>query len=109
MNDTSVAPVPGADLDHPLSLPGMALESRHRKLFEGALLGIYVSRPDGRLVACNEAFARMLGFDSVAEAVRTGMRSVYSDVVERDRFLSRVREQGRLEHYRGRLRRRTWT
>jgi two-component system cell cycle sensor histidine kinase/response regulator CckA len=106
MSDTSVTPAPGADLDHPLKLSGMALESRYRRLFEGALLGIYVSRPDGQLVACNEAFARMLGFDSEAEAVCTGMSAIYSDVGERDRFLSRVREQGRLEHYRGRLRRR---
>jgi two-component system cell cycle sensor histidine kinase/response regulator CckA len=106
MSDTSVTRAPGADLDHPLKLSGMALESRYRKLFEGALLGIYVSRPDGLLVACNEAFARMLGFDSEAEAVCTGMGAIYSDAGERDRFLSRVREQGRLEHYRGRLRRR---
>jgi len=36
-------------------------EQRYRELFEGALLGIYVSRPDGALVASNAEFARMLG------------------------------------------------
>ena len=42
--------------------PPRSLEQRYRELFEGALLGIYVTRPDGELLACNAAFARMLGF-----------------------------------------------
>jgi PAS domain S-box-containing protein len=86
-----------------------ALEQRYRDLFEGALLGIYVSQPTGRLVACNAAFARMLGFDSVGDAVGTSMSAVYGDETDREAFLSRVREQGRLEHHRSRLRRRDGT
>ena len=83
-----------------------ALQLRYRELFEGALLGIYVSQPSGRLLACNAAFARMLGFDSVAEAIGTSMSAVYGDAADREAFLGRVREQGRLEHHRARLRRR---
>jgi PAS domain S-box-containing protein len=82
------------------------VEQRYRDLFEGALLGIYVSRPDGYLVACNAAFSRMLGFSSVADAIGTSMSAVYSNAAEREEFVGRVREQGRLEHHRGRLRRR---
>src|SRR4029077_5193287 len=80
-------------------------EQRYRELFEGALLGIYVSRPDGALVACNAEFARMLGFQSVTDAVGTTMRTVYDDASDRDRFVASVRQHGRLEHHRGRLRR----
>src|SRR4030081_2809416 len=82
-----------------------SFEQRYRDLFEGALLGIYVSRPDGALVACNAEFARMLGFESVADAIGTSMSTVYDDARDRDRFVSSVREHGRLEHHRSRLRR----
>ncbi len=97
-------PAPGGDLMAPA--PSGALELRYRDLFEGALLGIYVSRPNGDLVACNAAFARMLGFESIADAIGSRMHELYSATGERDRFVASVREQGRLEHHRGRLRRR---
>jgi two-component system, cell cycle sensor histidine kinase and response regulator CckA len=81
------------------------LAERYRDLFEGALLGIYVSQPDGRLVACNAAFARLLGFESIAHAIGASMSDVYSNPPEREAFVGRVREEGRIEHHRGRLRR----
>ncbi len=83
-----------------------ALEQRYRDLFEGALLGIYVSQPTGLLVACNAAFARMLGFESDEDAVGTNMSALYGDESEREAFLGHLREHGRLEHHRARLRRR---
>jgi PAS domain S-box-containing protein len=106
MTDSGVIAEAVSKLDSALTRSSISLAPRYQKLFEGALLGIYVSRPDGRLIACNGAFARMLGFNSVDDAVGTGMRDIYSDAAERDQFLTSVREQGRLEHYRGRMRRR---
>jgi two-component system, cell cycle sensor histidine kinase and response regulator CckA len=93
----SSAPIAGAPA---------SLERRYRELFEGALLNIYVTTPDGELLACNAAFARTLGFASVTEAIGTSMRALYDEPGDRDRFVASVREQGRLEHHRGRLRRR---
>jgi len=90
----------------PTDVPPPTLEHRYRELFEGALLGIYVSRPDGSMVACNAEFVWLLGFSSIAEAIGTRMDAVYVDAVDRERFLARLREHGRLEHHRGRLRRR---
>jgi two-component system cell cycle sensor histidine kinase/response regulator CckA len=86
--------------------PAPAFEARYRELFGDALVGIYVSRPEGGLIACNAAFARLLGFESVADAVGTRMDALYADAADRDRFVAHLREQGRLEHHRGRLRRR---
>jgi PAS domain S-box-containing protein len=83
-----------------------SFEERYRDLFEGALLGIYVSRPDGALVACNAEFARLLGFRSVTDAIGTSMSTVYEDAADRDRFVASVHEHRRLEHHRSRLRRR---
>ncbi|HEX3703005.1 MAG TPA: ATP-binding protein [Vicinamibacterales bacterium] len=82
------------------------LEQRYRDLFDGALVGIYVSTPEGRLLACNGAFARLLQFDSIAEAIGTNMTAVYRHPEARAAFVREVREAGRLEHHRAALRRR---
>src|ERR1043165_3111092 len=107
MSDSGGVAAPVSDPDAALTRSTIALEPRHQQLLESALLGVYVSRPDGQLIACNAAFARLLGFASVDEALATGMRDVYADAAERDRFLNSVRERGRLDHYRGRMRRRS--
>jgi two-component system cell cycle sensor histidine kinase/response regulator CckA len=91
-------------LDTPV-VASASVHERYRELFEGALLGIYVSRPDGGLVACNAAFARMLGFASVGDAVGTSMQAVYDTAADRERFVASVRDHGRLDHHRCRLRR----
>ena len=97
--------IPAGAAELPVASTGHSLERRYRELFEGALLGIYVTRPDGELLACNAAFARLLGFAAVADAVGSSMAALYDQPAERERFVASVREQGRLEHHRGRLRR----
>ena len=47
-----------------------ASELLHRSLFDNAAVGIYVCHPDGYYLACNRAFARMLGFSGPAEVLR---------------------------------------
>lgn len=44
-----------------------ASEERYRALFERNLAGVYRSKLDGRIVECNEAFARIFGFRSREE------------------------------------------
>jgi PAS domain S-box-containing protein len=46
-------------------------EARYRRLFEGAVLGIFQSSPDGKALAVNPAFARMFGYLSPEEVVET--------------------------------------
>src|SRR5262249_56348228 len=100
MSDTVLVPVTVQQLPPPLRPPVRCLE-----LFEEALVGIYVARPDGTLISCNAAFARMLGSDSVAGVIGAAMSTVYDDPAERERFVASIREHGRLEHHRARLRR----
>jgi PAS domain S-box-containing protein len=45
------------------------LESEYRRLFERNLAGVFRWRPDGAILDCNAAFARMLGFSSRDELV----------------------------------------
>lgn len=78
---------------------------RYRALFEDALIGVHVSSPDGTFLDCNRAMARMLGFDSVAEMIGLGSEAFHVPG-QREAWLAEVRERGRVEHQRGRLRRR---
>ena len=103
MTDPAVMIPPAGDPAAPPSAD--PLQQRYRELFEGAPLGIYVTHPDGELLACNAAFARILGFASVAAAVGGSMTALYDDPNDRDRFVALVREHGRVAHHRGRLRR----
>jgi PAS domain S-box-containing protein len=45
-------------------------EDRYRRLFEDAVLGIYRSTAEGKIIDVNPAYARMYGFDSPEEAKR---------------------------------------
>jgi PAS domain S-box-containing protein len=40
-----------------------ASELRHRRLFNGDLIGILAALPDGRITEANDAFLRMVGYD----------------------------------------------
>jgi len=44
-------------------------EERYRLLFEEDITGNFVTGPDGRVIACNEAFASIFGFDDPETAM----------------------------------------
>lgn len=73
-------------------------EQRYRQLFEQAPAGHFVSRADGTLTACNEAFARMLGFASAAEAVGSDCESLYVDTRDREQWLDLLRREQPVEN-----------
>ena len=89
----------------PMRLSPPSNEHRYRELFDEAVLGMYVSTPSGRLIACNPAFARLLGFVSVDAAIGSSLSAVYGSEADRDAFVERVRHQRRLDPMRTRLRR----
>ena len=99
-----MAPGQSAALD-PLDV---AEARRYKELFADAQIGIYFSRPGpgGGILSCNRAFARMLGFDSVEEAIGADASFVYASADDRETFLAHLQQHGRLEYYRGPLRRR---
>ena len=47
-------------------------ERRYRTLFERNLAGVYRSTLDGRILDCNESFARIFGYASREEVLRAG-------------------------------------
>jgi len=80
-------------------------DEKTRRFFEANPAGSYVASPDGRLTTCNSAFARMLGFASVEEAMKVDLVSLYPDRASREVFLGRLKEKGRLEYNEAELRR----
>ena len=81
-------------------------EERYRALFVESLAGNYVSTVEGRLLACNPTFARMMGYDSPADACEHPTTDYYSDPSVRVAFLDLVRKQKRVEMHEDSLKRR---
>jgi PAS domain S-box-containing protein len=44
-------------------------ERKYRTIFEDSIEGIYQTTPEGKIITCNTAFAKMLGYDSPEEMV----------------------------------------
>ena len=64
-------------------------EAEYRGLIERLPLGIYRATPEGRLLAANAAFARMLGYDEPEEMLgRVTMQDVYADPEDRAQLVA---------------------
>src|SRR6266581_1069612 len=64
-------------------------EESSRALVENASYGIYRSTPEGRFLAANSAFVRLLGYGSETELRKVDMaRDVYADPTERERLIA---------------------
>ncbi|MES2571343.1 MAG: PAS domain S-box protein, partial [Verrucomicrobiota bacterium] len=68
-------------------------EEKYREIFEQAVDGIYQSSPEGRFLDVNPAFARMYGYDSVAEllgSISDIGGQVYVDPKRRAEFVRQI-------------------
>lgn len=69
-------------------------EGRYRLLFEQHVAGVFVSSFSGRIVECNEAFARMFGYESRAEILAVNAIDLYYVPAEREPLLQRLEREG---------------
>ncbi|HKR62676.1 MAG TPA: PAS domain S-box protein [Thermoanaerobaculia bacterium] len=83
-----------------------ASEARYRLLFERNLAGVYRTGADGRILDCNEACARIFGYESRDEFLTADASDFYFDDAERDRVVQMLRDQKQLSNLELRLRRR---
>jgi PAS domain S-box-containing protein len=86
-----------------------ASEERYRLLFERNLAGVFRSTPEGRLLDCNDSFARILGYTTRAEALAHQVWDFYFDVADREASLARLRQHTTLTNLETRLRRQDGT
>jgi PAS domain S-box-containing protein len=69
-------------------------EQRYRTMFARNPAGMCLTVSDGRIVDCNDAFARILGFERPAEVLEANLGEFHVDPKEREQLLERVRAEG---------------
>ena len=84
-------------------------EERYRQFFEDDLTGDFVAAPDGRILICNPAFARIHGFASPVESIDTNLASLHLHPDGWDHLLQLVREHRVVERHECAHRRRDGT
>ncbi len=82
-----------------------ASEQRYRLLFERNLAGVYRTTLDGRILDCNEAFARMCGFASREEVLAHKAWEVFFSVADREAAFARLKTHKALTNFEVCLRR----
>jgi PAS domain S-box-containing protein len=65
-------------------------ETRYRQLFDRSPAGIVLTTAGGRVVQCNDAFARILGYASRDAVLAANAQRFYADPGDRDRLLARL-------------------
>jgi diguanylate cyclase (GGDEF)-like protein/PAS domain S-box-containing protein len=83
-----------------------ASERRYRLLFERNLAGLYRSTLDGRILECNSALARILGYPSREDVLALNMHELHVDPEDREVTLAALLQQKFLVNYEIGLRRR---
>ncbi|MEP6994571.1 MAG: EAL domain-containing protein [Acidobacteriota bacterium] len=74
-------------------------EQRYRMLFERNLAGVYRSTLDGRIVDCNESFARIFGYASREEVLQQAAWDFYWKPEDREAAVAKLLERQSLTNY----------
>jgi PAS domain S-box-containing protein len=81
-------------------------ENKFRTLFEKVQEGVFISTPNGRFVDFNNAFMRILGYDSPEDLSAADAVQFYVDPADRERRQRLLREYGEIADFEFRFRRR---
>jgi PAS domain S-box-containing protein len=73
-------------------------EERYRGLFENSTYGIYRSTLEGKFLDANPALVQMLAYESKEELLAQDLATqIYRKMEERDQFIERYKQVGRIE------------
>jgi PAS domain S-box-containing protein len=81
-------------------------EQRYRLLFERSLAGVYRTTLDGRILDCNDACARVLGYDSRKELLESAVVAAYASPDDLSEFIARLQSEKSVTNFERRLLRR---
>lgn len=73
-------------------------EAKYRNLVENALVGVFNSTLDGRLIFVNEAMVRMFDFDTPEQMMTQGAIERWIDQNNREQLMSYLQEHGSLSN-----------
>ena len=68
-------------------------EEKFRILFERNLAGIFQSNVNGNIITCNNAFAKILGYNSSLEIINEHASMLYFSEKDRNKFIKLIREK----------------
>jgi PAS domain S-box-containing protein len=84
-----------------------AAEERYRTLFEQVREGVFVSSPHGRILECNDAFVRILGYETREELLeRARAEEFYLNPMDRRMFLEEMEANGFVKNFEFEMKRR---
>jgi PAS domain S-box-containing protein len=87
-----------------------AAEEKYRLLFEQAQEGVFVADPQGKLLDCNDAFVRMLGYASRDELMALDMdNGVYTSAEQRESVRRELEANSHVRNFEVALRRKDGT
>jgi two-component system NtrC family sensor kinase len=85
-------------------------EQKYRLLFDQVQEGVYVATPEGRLLDCNDAFVRMLGYESRDELLALNLdEAIRVDAGQRDAFRREIDQQNYVRNFDVTMRRKNGT
>ncbi len=76
-------------------------EKRYRTIFEQNVAGFYQSTIEGNILICNEAFAKMLKYDSPQEMLTINTKELYFSLEDCADFVSNIKGEKKLHNYEG--------
>src|SRR4029453_3965761 len=74
-------------------------ETRYRTLFERNLAGVFRTTLDGRILECNESFARIFGFSSPDDVLQQPALDFYLRPSGGETVLNRIQERHSLTNH----------
>ena len=78
-----------------------ASEKRYRNLFEQNLAGFYQSTLDGKIIHCNDAFAKMFKYNSPEDIMSVNASELYFTNQDRSQFIQKIVDSKNLYNYEG--------
>lgn len=72
-------------------------EERYRNIFESAVIGLYRSTPDGKIIMANATLIKLLGFDSFEDLAQRNLeKEGFDGDHQRNRFKESIEKDGRV-------------
>ncbi|HAU32119.1 MAG: Putative PAS/PAC sensor protein [Desulfotomaculum sp. 46_296] len=72
-------------------------EERYRQLFDEAITGDYIFERDGEIVLCNAAFIKIIGFNTIEEAIGTNISEVFLKKEDWENVARLIQEKEKVE------------
>ncbi|MCX5816028.1 MAG: diguanylate cyclase, partial [Proteobacteria bacterium] len=83
-------------------------EEKYRNIFNDAILGIYQTTPEGRILSANPALVKMYGYDTSEELINNVTATqMYVNPEDREIFKRILSKEGKVEKYETRFRKKS--